>query len=89
MITAGNISKTYDGDTTASGSATLYSGTLYSTDHLSGGTFEFTSADAGSGNRTVTVSAVTVNDDNSGLNYDATYHNNTTSTINQKAGSLC
>ena len=60
----------------------MISGALYSTDTLSGGSFAFTDPNAGSGNKTVTVSGVTVNDGNSGGNYSVSYANNTTSTIN-------
>src|SRR4029077_20438888 len=41
-----------------------------------------TNANAGSGDKIVTVSGVTVSDGNSGGNYNVTYANNTTSTIN-------
>jgi hypothetical protein len=57
----------------------------FGSDSLSGGTFAFTSAAAGAGNKAVTVSGVTVNDGNNGSNYSVTYANNTTSTITQKA----
>uniref|UniRef100_UPI00260DD83E MBG domain-containing protein n=1 Tax=uncultured Azonexus sp. TaxID=520307 RepID=UPI00260DD83E len=47
------------------------------------GTFAYTDKNAGIGNKTVTVSGVTVNDGNSGNNYNVTYADNTTSTINK------
>ena len=78
-----DLVKTYDGTTSASGaSATVTSGQLFGSDRLSGGQFAYTNANAGIGNKTVTVGGVTVNDDNSGGNYDVTYADNTTSTIN-------
>ena len=83
-ISTSNVTKTYDGDTTASATATAISGTsLGSGDSFSGGTFAFTDKNAGTGNKTVTVSGVTVNDGNSGANYTITLANNTTSTINK------
>ena len=88
-VDAANITKTYDGTLTANGTANLVSGALYhnasngnAQDTLSGGSFAFTDPNAGSGNKTVTASGVTVNDGNGGGNYVVTYVNNTTSTIN-------
>ena len=82
--------KTYDGSLTALGTANVTSGSLFNNasnggaaDSLSGGTFGFTNANAGAGNKTVTVGGVTVNDGNSGGNYNVTFANNTTSTINK------
>ncbi|MCQ8183758.1 YDG domain-containing protein, partial [Methylomonas sp. SURF-1] len=80
-VSTGNVSKTYDGGTSASGTPTVTAGTLYGSDSLSGGSYAFTDKNVGSGNKTVTVSAVTVNDGNSGANYSVSYANNTTSTI--------
>jgi trimeric autotransporter adhesin len=89
-ISTSDVTKTYDGTLAASGTAVVTSGTLYNNasngnvkDSISGGTFAFTNANAGSGNRTVTVSGVTVTDGNSGNNYSVSYANNTTSTINK------
>ena len=81
-ITTSNVTKTYDGGLSALGSATVASGTLFGSDTLSGGTFAFTNKNAGTGNKTVTVSGVTVSDGNSGGNYTVSYVSNTTSTIN-------
>ena len=50
---------------------------------LSGGTFAFTDKNAGTGDKTVTTTGVTVIDGNSGGNYTVTYADNTTSTINK------
>jgi filamentous hemagglutinin family protein len=80
-----NVTKTFDGGTSAAGSASLVSGTLYGSDSLSGGSFAFTNKNAGIGNKTVTVSGVTVSDGNSGGNYTLSYQDNTTSTINRMA----
>ena len=82
-VSTGNVTKTYNGTLAAAGTATLTSGTLYGSDSLSGGSFAFTNKNVGIGNKTVTVSGVTVNDGNSGGNYNVTYANNTTSTINK------
>jgi len=87
-VATGNVTKTYDGNTTAAGTAVVTSGSLFGTDSISGGTFAFTDKNAGIGNKTVTTSGVTVNDDNAGGNYDVSYADNTTSTINPYAVSL-
>jgi len=88
-LAAANVTKTYNGTTSATGSATVVAGTLYhnvsngnALDSISGGTLAFTNPNAGSGDKTVTLSGVTVNDGNGGGNYLVTYANNTTSTIN-------
>ena len=83
-VSTGNVVKTYDGTDSANGQGTavVTSGTLYNSDSLSGGTFAFTDPNAGLGDRTVTVSGVTVNDGNGGGNYTVTLVANTTSTIN-------
>jgi len=82
-LSASNVTKTYDGGLSASGTATISSGTLFGSDKLSGGTFAFTNKNVGDGNKTVTAAGVTVNDGNSGGNYKVSYVDNTTSTINQ------
>jgi filamentous hemagglutinin family protein len=88
-LEASNVTKTYDGTTSATGSATVVAGTLYhnasnsgTLDSISGGTLAFTDPNAGSGDKTVTLSGIAVNDGNGGGNYVVTYANNTTSTIN-------
>ncbi len=82
-LTANDITKTYDGSLSASGTAAVASGSqLFGSDTLSGGTFAFTNANAGTGNKTVNVSGVTVSDGNGGNNYNVSYVANTTSTIN-------
>ena len=83
VISSGDVTKTYDGTTSAVGSAVAAGGTqLFGTDNLSGGTFAFSNKNAGTG-KTVTVSGVTVNDGNNGGNYDVSYTDNTSSTINK------
>ncbi len=94
-VSTSDVIKIYDGTTTAAGTATVTSGTLYNNasngnalDNLSGGSFAFTDKNFGIGNKTVTVAGVTVNDGNGGGNYDMLYANNTTSTINKAALAL-
>ena len=82
-LSSNNISKTYDGTTTANGTAIVTGGQLFGSDTLSGGNFAYTDKNAGTG-KTVTVNGVTVNDGNSGNNYDVTYVANTSSSILQK-----
>ncbi|MFS2037011.1 YDG domain-containing protein [Polaromonas sp. CT11-55] len=82
-LTANNVTKTYDGTTSASGTAAVASGTVFSGDSISGGSFAFTDKNAGTGNKTVTTTGVAVNDGNGGNNYNVSYVDNTTSTINK------
>ena len=89
-----DVTKSYDGTLSASGTAVVLSGLLYNNagnsnikDSLSGGSFAFTDKNAG-GNKHVTTSGVTVNDNNSGGNYNVSYSDNTTSTIQQASLSL-
>ena len=83
-LTTSNVIKTYDGTTSAVGSAEATQSTrLFGTDTVSGGTFAFTNKNAGTGNKVVTVSGVTIDDGNNGGNYSVTYVDNTTSTINK------
>ena len=91
-VSTSNVTKTYDGGTTASGTDMVVSGTLYTNashgsaaDVLTGGSFAFADKNVGTGNKTVTVSGITVNDGNSGNNYIVTEANNTTSTITPRA----
>ncbi len=89
-VSTTDVTKTYDGTTSALGIATVTSGTLFNNasnggtlDSLSGGTYAYTDKNAGTANKTVTVGAVTVSDGNSGGNYQVTYADNTSSTINK------
>ena len=72
------VSKTYDGTLSAAGTAVVSAGTLFSGDTLSGGSFAFTDKNAGT-NKTVTVAGVTLDDGNSGGNYNLSYASNTAS----------
>ncbi len=80
-VSTSSVSKTYDGGLSALGAAMVTGGTLFSGDSLSGGTFAFTDKNVGSG-KTVTTSGVTVGDGVNNSNYNVSYANNTTSTIN-------
>ena len=82
-LSTSNVSKTYDNTSAASGVASVASGTLFSGDTLSGGTFAFTNVNVGAGNKVVSASGIMLNDGNGGANYSVSYANNTTSTINQ------
>lgn len=83
-IGADAVRRTYDGTTAANGTAKVTGGELFAGDSLSGGSFAFTNKNAGQ-NKTVTVSDVAVNDGNNGGNYNVTYVDNTTSTIDRAA----
>lgn len=78
------VRKTYDGSTRViGGAAVVTGGRLFGDDSVSGGSFAYADKNAGAGNKTVSVSGVTVNDGNSGGNYAVTYADNTTSTIDR------
>jgi filamentous hemagglutinin family protein len=86
IVSTNDVSKTYNGSTDLSGatgqSAIASGGTaLFGSDSLSGGAFAYTDRNAGSGNKTVTVAGVSVNDGNGGNNYNVSYADNSTSTI--------
>ncbi|MES2413596.1 MAG: YDG domain-containing protein [Pseudomonadota bacterium] len=82
-LSTSDVSRTYDGTTTAAGAVVASSGTVFGSDSVSGGNFAFTDKTASTGDKTVTVSGVTVNDGNGGNNYNITYASNTTSTISK------
>ncbi|WP_319238425.1 YDG domain-containing protein [uncultured Propionivibrio sp.] len=82
-VSTSDVTKTYDGTTNATGAATVTGGTLFGSDSLSGGSFAFSDKNAGTNNKTVTVSGVSVSDGNSGGNYNVSYASNTHSTINK------
>ncbi len=85
-ITTNDVTRAYDGTLGANGIAIATGGTqLFGGDTLNGGTFTFTNANAGDGNRTVNVGGVTVDDQNGGNNYNVSYTANTTSTIERAA----
>ncbi len=79
-ISTSDVSKTYDGGLSASGSAVVTGGALFGSDAISGGSFAFLDKDAGTGKR-VTVSGIIVNDGNGGNNYAVTYADNVTSIV--------
>ena len=80
-LSTASITKTYDGNTTATGSLKLLSGTkLFGSDVISGGSYSFTNSNVGS-NKVVQVSGAIINDGNEGNNYAITYFDNTNSAI--------
>lgn len=80
-VSTGAVNKSYDATTGAPGAAPIVTaGALLGGDTLSGGSFAFLDPHAGIG-KTVTVSGVTVNDGNGGLNYTVTQADNTASSI--------
>ncbi|MBC7377480.1 MAG: hypothetical protein H7346_08615, partial [Burkholderiaceae bacterium] len=83
-LRANSVVKTYDGGLTVTGgTAQVIGGTLASGDSVSGGSFAFTDKNAGTFNKTVTTTGVTVGDGVNNANYVVSYADNTTSTINQ------
>jgi len=91
-ITTGDVTKIYDGNTNVEEVPSLIvtQGTLYKNqsngnaqDTLANGTYAYTDANAGTGDKTVVASGVAAVDGNSGANYTIHYANNTTSTISQ------
>jgi hypothetical protein len=91
-ITISDVIKTYDATTSAQGTAVVASNSgtqLFESDTLFGGSFAFDNKHVSRdettravlSNKSVTVSGVTVNDGNDGLNYQVTYLENTTSRI--------
>ena len=84
VVSTGDVSKVFDGTTAATGIAQAVSGTqLFGGDSLSGGSYAYTNKNASLGDKTVSVSGVTVNDGNSGNNYNLSYVDNTSSSIHQ------
>ncbi|MEJ1971407.1 MAG: MBG domain-containing protein [Lacunisphaera sp.] len=85
-VSALDVVKTYDGGTSATGTAVVTAGTLFSGDMLAFGPFgpvlAFVGKDVGLGDKTVTLTGVGVNDGHGGANYALTLADNTTSTIN-------
>jgi filamentous hemagglutinin family protein len=92
-VSVGNVVKTYDGTLNATAKPVLVGGTLFGGELFNGtlfpkdslpdnGLFAFTDRNAGTGNKTVSVSGVTVNDGNGGQNYQVSYVPNRSSTIN-------
>jgi len=81
-LSTSDVNKVYDGGLAAPGTAIATVGSLFGTDSLSGGTFAFLDQNVGTG-KTVTASGITVNDGNSGLNYNVSYTDNLNSSITQ------
>lgn len=89
VLTTSDVTKIYDGSLSALGSAVATGGTqLFGTDSISGGTFTFANKNVGAGNKTVSTSAVTLNDGNGGNNYNVSYFDNTSSSITPKTLTL-
>lgn len=90
VLAAANVSKIYDATlnyaTTADNLAALSSQLGVSGDAVTAATIAYTDRNAGTGNRTVTLDAVTINNGND--NYSLTLQGNNTSTITPKALSL-
>ena len=80
-----DVTKTYDGTTTVTApTRKATSGTVFSGDNInSDGDIVFADKNTGS-NKTVTVSGITINDGNSGKNYNVSYKDNTNSSITAK-----
>jgi hypothetical protein len=85
-ITAGSISKTYDGTLAAEGTGSVTSGSLFGTDALSSSGLAYTDKNAGNDNKTVTATGVNVlnGDGSANHNYNVTYVSNTNSSINTR-----
>lgn len=72
VITAGDTTKVYDGNTSAPGVAEIKSGHLMGTDTLAGGTYAYADRHVGTG-KAVSVSGVVISDGNGGNNYTVSY----------------
>ncbi|TAN51594.1 MAG: filamentous hemagglutinin N-terminal domain-containing protein, partial [Methylococcaceae bacterium] len=81
-LSSKDVTKTYDGTTVADGEAVPVKGTqLFGEDSVSGGTFAYVDKNVGLGDKIVTTANVLIDDGNGGNNYNVTYVDNTTSTI--------
>ena len=78
-LSTGDVSKVYDGGLAANGTPVVTSGTLFG-DTISGGMYAYLDKNAGTG-KSVSASAITVNDGNGGANYAVSYVHNTHSVI--------
>jgi hypothetical protein len=99
-LSTSDVTKTYDGSLSTSGASVapaliVTSGTLYTNasnggtqDSVSGGSFAYADANAGTNTKTVTVTGATINDGNSGNNYNVSYVSNTHSTINKATATV-
>ncbi|NVO08172.1 MAG: hypothetical protein HXX19_20555, partial [Rhodoferax sp.] len=85
------VSKTYDGGLgyiTSAADLSALSAALVGGDLVTAATLAYTNKNAGTGNKAVTLSGVTVDDGNGGNNYNITLAGNTTSTINKASVTL-
>ncbi len=90
-LTASSVTKTYDGGTTyltTAGDLNALSASLVGGDTVSAATITYADKNAGSGNKTVTLDAVTIDDGNDGNNYRVTLAGNGTGTIGPRAVTL-
>ncbi len=83
-VSAGAVSKTYDGNTSAVGSPVVSSGTLFAGDTLSGGGFVFADKNVGT-SKVVSASGVVVDDGNGGANYNLSFTGSLTGSISPLA----
>ena len=86
-LTAGSVSKIYDGGTTyttKTADLNALTAQLISGDGVSAATISYTDKNAASGSKAVTLDAVTLSDGNGGGNYTVTRVGNSTSTITAK-----
>lgn len=81
-ISVDNVVKTYDGTLAAAATPIVSGGTLFGDKLADNALIAFTDRNVGTGNKTVTVSGVTVDDGNGGKNYQVSYVPNRGSTIN-------
>lgn len=92
QVTAPNVSKVYDGTTAYTTQAAdldaLRGQFIASGDNVTAATIVFTDRNAGTDNKTVNLTAITINDGNGGNNYTLNLTGNSTSTITPKALSL-
>jgi filamentous hemagglutinin family protein len=85
------ISKTYDGTTaysTNNGDLAALTGALIAGDSVTAATMAYINKNAGTSNKAVDLTAVTLNDGNGGNNYSVTLGANSISTINKAAFTL-
>jgi hypothetical protein len=82
VLSTTNVTKNYDGSTSAAGTLEILDGTqLFGTDTLTGANFAFTDPSVGIGNKVVNVTNAVISDGNGGANYAVRYVSNTTSSI--------
>jgi hypothetical protein len=84
-LNAPAVSKTYDGTTsytTTAADLLAMSTVLASGDSVATASLTYADKNAGSGNKVVSLGALTINDGNGGANYTVTTNGNTNSTIN-------